>query len=326
VSAYSPHHEVDMWGTAVILALTLLIGFAMTRVRPVGVARPASWALVVAAVLAVERLDAGEPAGFRMMAIIGALLYALKAVVAVEAGALGGRPLSVGRWFGFAALWPGMRPGPFARPRTYQLPGGTSLLWCGLTRLGAGALLIALARLAWCRTGSYALATLLLLPGLSLALHFGVFNLLAGAWRLAGVDCRPLFRAPLRATSLREFWGRRWNLAFSEMTALAVYRPLARRAGGRPALVAAFLASGLLHELAISVPVEAGFGLPSGYFALHGALMLAEGYLARGGRPVDRVPWVGRAWTLGWLALPLPILFHRPFLAGVVWPLIGIVR
>jgi hypothetical protein len=28
--------------------------------------------------------------------------------------------------------------------------------------------------------------------------------------------------------------------------------------------------------------------------------------------------------VLGWLALPLPILFHRPFLRGVVWPLIGL--
>jgi alginate O-acetyltransferase complex protein AlgI len=326
VSAYSTHHEIALWGTAAILMLTLLIGYAVTRIRPVGIARTAAWALVVVAVAAVERLDADEPAGFRMLAIIGALLYALKAVVAVEAGAPGGRPLPVGRWFGFAALWPGMRPGPFSRPQSSPLPGGTSLLGCGLTRLGAGAFLIAMARLAWCRTSSCALATGLLLPGLSLALHFGAFNLLAGAWRLAGVDCLPLFRGPLRATSLREFWGRRWNLAFSEITAVAVYRPLACRMGGRPALLAAFLASGLLHELAISVPVKAGFGLPSGYFALHGALVLAEGFLARRGRPVDRVSWLGRAWTLGWLALPLPILFHRPFLAGVVWPLIGIAR
>jgi hypothetical protein len=36
------------------------------------------------------------------------------------------------------------------------------------------------------------------------------------------------------------------------------------------------------------------------------------------------LPWVGRPWALAWLVLPLPILFHRPFLAGVLWPLIGI--
>ena len=82
--------------------------------------------------------------------------------------------------------------------------------------------------------------------------------------------------------------------------------------------------SGLLHELAISVPVRAGYGLPLGYFALHGVLLMVEGRLARSGRPIDGRPWIGRAWTLAWLLVPVPILFHRPFLAGVVWPLIGI--
>ena len=91
----------------------------------------------------------------------------------------------------------------------------------------------------------------MLLPGLSLIVHFGVFDVLAGAGGRAGVDCTPLFRSPLRSASLGEFWGRRWNLAFSEMTALAVYQPLVLRIGRRPALAASFLGSGLLHELAI---------------------------------------------------------------------------
>jgi alginate O-acetyltransferase complex protein AlgI len=324
VSAYAPHELAAVWATTLILAATLVIGLAITRLRPLWAARVAAWLQVVAAVLGVERLNAGEPAGFRMLAVIGALLYAMKAVVVVEARALGGELLPARRWFGFAALWPGMRPSPFAHPGAEPCPGAWSLVAGGMVRLGVGAVMIALARLAWCQTHSRGLATALLLPGLSLIFHFGVFNLLAGAWRLAGVDCRPLFRAPLRATSLREFWGRRWNLAFSEMTALAVHQPLARHTGGRPAVAAAFVASGLLHELAISVPVKAGYGLPFGYFLLHGGLTLAEGWLARRGWAVDRVPWIGRVWTLGWLVLPLPLLFHPPFLAGVVWPLIGI--
>ena len=67
----------------------------------------------------------------------------------------------------------------------------------------------------------------------------------------------------------------------------------------------------------------AGYGLPMAYFILHGVLMTVEARLARAKRPIDRVPWIGRVWTLAWLLVPLPILFHRPFLAGVVWPLIG---
>jgi D-alanyl-lipoteichoic acid acyltransferase DltB (MBOAT superfamily) len=140
---------------------------------------------------------------------------------------------------------------------------------------------------------------------------------------LANADGPKLLLAPLRSRSLTEFWGRRWNLAFSEMTALGIYRPLEPRVGRPAAIVTAFFASGLLHEIAISLPVNRGFGLPLSYFALHGLLRLAEQRLERAGRPVWRRAWLGRAWTLFWLVVPLPILFHRPFLAGVVWPLLS---
>ena len=113
-------------------------------------------------------------------------------------------------------------------------------------------------------------------------------------------------------------------MAFSEMAAIAVYQPLVRVASRGPAVAASFLYSGLLHELAISVPVRAGYGLPMVYFMLHGILMTVEARLAKASKPIDRVPWFGRTWTLAWLVVPLPILFHRPFLAGVVWPLIGV--
>jgi alginate O-acetyltransferase complex protein AlgI len=64
--------------------------------------------------------------------------------------------------------------------------------------------------------------------------------------------------------------------------------------------------------MAISLPVRAGFGMPFLYFALHGALALLEPK-----RP-------GRAWTAFWILAPLPLLFHRPFVTRVLWPLIGI--
>ncbi|HEX5504511.1 MAG TPA: MBOAT family protein, partial [Thermomicrobiales bacterium] len=210
--------------------------------------------------------------------------------------------------------------GPFATPPA-PLDGAGALIGLGLRRLVAGIAAVALARLVWAASGSRPLATIPLLAGLSLALHFGLFAIVAGLWRRAGVRCRALFRAPFLAESLGEFWGRRWNLAFAELTTVAIFRPLAGRVGRRPALLAAFLCSGVLHELAISVPVMAGFGLPTLYFLLHGGLVLAEGELARRGRPIAGRR--GRAWTLAWLLLPLPLLFHPPFLAGVVWPLLG---
>jgi membrane bound O-acyltransferase family protein len=322
MSTFAPSDPRLVWVGAALLLLTLALGFAISRLAASQPARAAAWSLVALVFAAAEHLTADELPGFRMLGLLGALLYGMKAVVSVEERIATGTVLSPVRWFAFAIAWPGMRPGLFASLGGRPLPGGWRLIRNGLVRFAIGALLFVAARRAWA-AGSILVATALALPALSLMLHFGIFNLLAGGWRLLGARCDALFRAPLRSRSLTEFWGRRWNLAFSEMTALGIYRPLERRVGRPAAMAAAFLASGLLHEIAISLPVNDGFGLPLSYFALHGLLRLAETRLERAGHPVWRRAWIGRAWTLFWLVLPLPILFHRPFLAGVVWPLLG---
>jgi alginate O-acetyltransferase complex protein AlgI len=324
MSAYTPLYAADVVETFALLATVVILGFLITQLRPLSAARILAWILVLAGVAASERLNAREPVGVRMLAIIGALLYAMKAVVSVEVQAQGAHPLSIGKWLGFTVLWPGMRPGPFAHRGSMPLSGALRLFAGGFSRLLLGLVMIVLARLAWVVSSSKLLTTPPLLVGISLVVHFGVFDILAAFWRARGVDCQRLFRSPLQSTNLREFWGRRWNLAFSEMTAIAVYQPIVRTAGRGPAIGLSFLGSGLLHELAISVPVRAGYGLPMTYFLLHGILMTVEARLVKANRPIDHLTWFGRAWTLFWLLAPLPILFHRPFLAGVVWPLIGI--
>ncbi len=142
MSAYWPLYALDVVGTIALLATIIVLGFVVARVRPLWLARLCSWALVLAGVVGSERLNTREPAGFRMLAIIGALLYAMKAVVAVEVQTHGARPLSIGRWLGFAALWPGMRPGPFARRGAVSLPQAGELLLCGFTRLLMGLALL----------------------------------------------------------------------------------------------------------------------------------------------------------------------------------------
>jgi D-alanyl-lipoteichoic acid acyltransferase DltB (MBOAT superfamily) len=231
------------------------------------------------------------------------------------------RPLRPIEWAAFAAGWFGMRPRVFLGLGGPPKEGARRLVWYGVQRLVLGLALVVLARFLW-PTGAIVVATVLACIGLSLFLHFGIFNIVAGVWRALGADTGPLFREPLRSHSLSEFWGRRWNLAFSEMTAVAVYRPLGKVIGRRAALVIAFLSSGLLHELAISVPVRAGFGLPFTYFLIHGALLLGERQLEARGHPVQRHAVLGRIWTFGWLVLPVPLVFHPPFLAGIVWPLL----
>jgi alginate O-acetyltransferase complex protein AlgI len=215
--------------------------------------------------------------------------------------------------------WAGMRPQLFARRREVDVHGAAALAMQGTRAIGIGALLFVMARcivpLPFDVTLKRGAATIVAMAGLSLMVHFGFFDLLAGFYRWRGVPVEKLFRAPLRSRSLSEFWSRRWNVGFSGMIALVVHRPLRRKIGKHTALAISFLTSGLLHELAISVPVRAGYGFPTAYFLLHGALVSIE-------RRMLRPP--GQLWTIFWLAAPLPLLFHPPFLRGIVWPLIGL--
>jgi len=329
VNAYWPHDPLVLAWLTILLAILVLLGYWCARLRPAILGRIGAWSLVVFGGAAAERLCAAEPDGLRMLAIIGALLYSMKGVVGVESVIAGEPRLTPVQWLAFAVGWFGMRPGLFASLGRPARSGVGSLIREGLIRLIAGTCLLVLARLVWVMRSSSSesaarfTATVLALPGLSLFLHFGIFDLLAAMWHLAGVDCRPFFRAPLYSTSLSEFWGRRWNLAFSEMTAIGIFRPLSTAIGRRAATAAAFLVSGLLHELAISLPVRAGFGGPLLYFLIQGGLILIEGRFEAADKTVKRIAWTGRLWTAVWLLAPLPILFHRPFLNGVIWPLFG---
>ena len=134
-------------------------------------------------------------------------------------------------------------------------------------------------------------------------------------------------QAPLSSTACLDeplgVLGKRWNLAFTEMVQLSLYRPLAARIGTTAAAFAGFLFSGLLHEIAITLPARGGYGRPLLYFALQGGLVLTEKALGRSDHAIDRHRWIGRIWTLAALALPLPILLVPEFLQAAIWPIIG---
>jgi alginate O-acetyltransferase complex protein AlgI len=147
--------------------------------------------------------------------------------------------------------------------------------------------------------------------GLILILHFGLFALLSLGWRALRVDARPIMDAPLRSTSVAEFWSRRWNGAFNNLALGLVFRPMARRAGVIAGTLSAFAVSGLVHELVISLPAGAGFGLPTGYFLLQGLAVLAQ-----------RKTAILRGWLFTMLVVAAPAfwLFHPPFVRRVIVP------
>jgi alginate O-acetyltransferase complex protein AlgI len=151
--------------------------------------------------------------------------------------------------------------------------------------------------------------------GMILILHFGVFALLSVGWRALRVHARPIMDAPLRSTSVAEFWGRRWNGAFNDLALGLVFQPVARRIGVTAATLSAFTVSGLVHELVISLPAGAGYGLPTGYFVLQGLAVLAQRKSAalRGNIP-------GWLFTMIIVAAPAFWLFHPPFVSRVILP------
>ena len=158
--------------------------------------------------------------------------------------------------------------------------------------------------------------------GLVFLLHFGTFHLLALAWQKLGINASPLMRAPIASTSLADFWGRRWNSAFNRLMHQMVFRPLLRRLGSAGATMAVFLASGLIHELVISVPARGGYGLPTAYFLLQGIGLLFE-RSPLGKKFGLRHGLVGRCFALGIAACPAFWLFHPPFIRNVILPMLN---
>src|SRR5208282_5680361 len=104
--------------------------------------------------------------------------------------------------------------------------------------------------------------------GLILLLHFGSFHVIALFWQWLGVNAQPIMTSPLRSTSLSEFWGKRWNLGFRQLSYDLVFRPNQGRVGVWPATFLVFVLSGVIHDLVISLPARGGYGLPTGYFVL----------------------------------------------------------
>src|SRR5207253_1690666 len=134
MSAYVPHDPATVGLSALILAGTLLTGFLLTRSNAVGAARLASWLVAILAVGSVERLTRSEPPGFRMLAIIGVLLWSMKAVVAVESMAVGTPRLSPLAWCAFTAGWFGMQPRLFVTLGAPPRAGAGELVWNGVRR------------------------------------------------------------------------------------------------------------------------------------------------------------------------------------------------
>jgi predicted DCC family thiol-disulfide oxidoreductase YuxK len=158
--------------------------------------------------------------------------------------------------------------------------------------------------------------------GVVFILHFGLFHVLSLLWRRTGMEATPLMQNPIRATSLREFWGTRWNTAFHELAVRFAFRPLRRWTTPALATLLVFGLSGLIHELVISLPTRGGYGLPTLYFLIQGLGTIIEC------SPFGRGLGLGRGmrgwfFTLVVTVVPMVLLFPPPFINHVILPMLA---
>ncbi len=266
--------------------------------------RPILWLVPAVILIGIDRMHTDTHVILRMIVICTTLLALMKGIVYAEWTRQTGGQLSWPRWMMFSALWFGMDPAAWQGKRRKLSWKGD--FYTGLTCMVIGwGICILLAKFEVVHLVA------VFIP-MSLAFHFGALRLLTAFWRLCGFPVRPLFRNPLVSRGLADFWSARWNISFSQMMARAVRRPLVGRLGQKGSILAVFVASGLLHELAITLPVQSGHGRPFIYFLLHGVVVLIE---------KDTWPvWLKKIITLLLVVVPLPLLFPEKFTQEIILP------
>ncbi len=299
----------------------LICGHHSAGVRDVLIGRPCKlcgmpnplmrWTPLIVLPLAALALMPHVPAWAFMWAMAYALFFGCKWATLIGAGeAL--RRTSFARILVYLFAWPGMDATAFLAEGA-GITSTNAREWVGAIAkpLAGGILLFGVAR-------HFAHVPLLAgwigMIGAILLLHFGLFHLLALAFQRAGINVTPIMNAPLRSRSVAEFWGNRWNLGFHELANELVFRPTVHRLGVAGALMLTFFASGIVHELVITVPARGGYGLPTLYFVLQGLGVLIERGIPRRRRLARRV------FALTVVALPAFVLFPPPFVLNVFVP------
>jgi alginate O-acetyltransferase complex protein AlgI len=299
----------------------LVCGHHSAGLRDVQIGRPCKlcrmpsplvrWTPLAVLPLAALALMPHVPAWAFMWAMAYAIFFGCKWATLIGAGEAV-RRATLTRILAYLFAWPGMDA------REFLAPASRATRPTGAEWLGAIAKPVMGVILLFAVAPHFAdlplLAGWIGMVGTILLLHFGVFHLLALALRRAGINVTPIMNGPLRSRSVGEFWGTRWNLGFHHLANELVFRPTVDRLGVAGALMLTFFASGLVHELVITLPARGGYGFPTLYFVLQGLGVLLERRIQR------RRKLVRRAFALAVVGLPAFILFPPPFVLNVFVP------
>jgi hypothetical protein len=111
---------------------------------------------------------------------------------------------------------------------------------------------------------------------------------------VAGASMNTIHRTPIAASSLRDFWGRRWNCMVSGWLNTFIFLPLARRHRPSLGLTCAFLMSAAMHAwLVVGLGAVAALSMAT-FFGLQSLFIWVEDRLCVKAWPAP----LARAWTL----------------------------
>lgn len=244
--------------------------------------------LVWAPLLGILFLPLQTP-GQRLAAMSLHLLFAFKASLLLRQTRAQVQAMDPRGFLLYFTLWPGIDPQPLSHrvtdlvfPARWFVQGWATMIVCAV--LAAGLAL------------HQQLTPPLMLMAVLGFVHLGYSDVLSALMRLAGFPVQRLFPDPLTSRTSLEFWAKRWNQPFVELNRLFLPHSSPTQK---------MVVSGLLHEAALSFPAGGGWGGPLGYFLVQAALLRTSSRL---------LSWAG-------LLLPLPFLFHQPFLKEFLQPL-----
>lgn len=251
------------------------------------------------------------------------IFYGFKWLTYRRALAKGVRP-GFKRSLGYIFCWVGMDAGAFF-DRTVKVPRPSSAEWIfALLKTALGlSLFFLIARLFY--PSHTLLAGYIGLTGFLLFTFFGCFHVLSLIWRRRGVNAAPIMKSPLLPSSLSDFWSSRWNLAFRDIDRAFVFRPVLRSKGIVCAVIAAFVFSGILHDLLISLPADAWYGLPTLFFLIQagGVFIEKSEFGVSAGLNRGLRGWLYAAFfILG----PLVLLLHPPSIENSMVPFMKTLR
>lgn len=128
---------------------------------------------------------------------------------------------------------------------------------------------------------------------------------------LLGIELEAPFNAPCLSTSLKEFWGERWNRVASNILRSAVFEPVRhyspRKMGPKwfPAIIGTFIVSAIMHELLLFYLLRTRPTCRATlFFLLHGIFLVVETELKK--------KIIAKKWSL-------PQLISGPLISGFVF-------